>query len=78
VLCARFPSIELLRFTNSGKEANLMAVSVARAITKQSKLVFVPGFFGAGYFRFTMLEACLASQSPCLLGKVVFIKKAVP
>ena len=26
-ICARFPSIELVRFTNSGTEANLMAVS---------------------------------------------------
>ena len=32
-ICARFPSIELVRFTNSGTEANLMAVSAARAIT---------------------------------------------
>src|SRR5205814_10025930 len=30
-ICDRFPSIELVRFTNSGTEANLMAVAAARA-----------------------------------------------
>src|SRR5205823_7644933 len=37
-ICARFPSIELVRFTNSGTEANLMAVSAARAITGRPKI----------------------------------------
>src|SRR5207302_471667 len=31
-ICDRFPSIDLVRFTNSGTEANLMAVSAARAL----------------------------------------------
>ena len=53
VICARFPSIELVRFTNSGTEANLMAVSAARAITGRSKtLVFNGGYHGGIlYFR---------------------------
>ena len=38
-ICARFPSIELVRFTNSGTEANLMAVSAARAITGRPKIL---------------------------------------
>lgn len=29
VLCARFPSLDLVRFTNSGTEANLIAVATA-------------------------------------------------
>jgi len=44
---ARFPSIELLRFCNSGTEANLMAVSLARAVTGREKvLVFAGGYHG--------------------------------
>src|SRR6516225_11911136 len=44
-ICTRFPSIELVRFTNSGTEANLMAVSAARAITGRPKiLVFTGGY----------------------------------
>ena len=47
VICDRFPSIELVRFTNSGTEANLMAVAAARAITGRDKvLVFKGGYHG--------------------------------
>ncbi len=50
-VCARFPSIELVRFTNSGTEANLMAVSAARAITGRPKiLVFGGGYHGGGFY----------------------------
>src|SRR5438034_4653356 len=46
-VCDRFPSIELVRFTNSGTEANLMAVSLARAVTGRNKiLVFHGGYHG--------------------------------
>ena len=31
---ARFPSIDLIRFTNSGTEANLLALSAVRALTR--------------------------------------------
>src|SRR5215467_11473893 len=46
-ICARFPSIELVRFTNSGTEANLMAVSAARAITGRPKILVFAGETGA-------------------------------
>ena len=50
-ICARFPSIELVRFTNSGTEANLMALSAARAITARDKiLVFAGGYHGAVFY----------------------------
>jgi glutamate-1-semialdehyde 2,1-aminomutase len=50
-ICARFPSIELVRFTNSGTEANLMAVSAARAVTGRSKvLVFAGGYHGSVFY----------------------------
>ncbi|MGE0700489.1 MAG: aspartate aminotransferase family protein, partial [Hyphomicrobiaceae bacterium] len=50
---ARFPSMERVRFTNSGTEGNLMAVSLARAFTKRTKvLVFTGGYHGGVlYFR---------------------------
>ena len=44
---ARFPSIDLIRFTNSGTESNLMALVTARAITGRSHiLVFESGYHG--------------------------------
>ena len=51
-VCARFPSIELVRFTNSGTEANLMAVSLARAVTGRSKVLVFQGGYHGGVFYF--------------------------
>jgi glutamate-1-semialdehyde 2,1-aminomutase len=48
LVCARFPSIDLVRFTNSGTEANLMAINTARAATKREAiLVFEGGYHGS-------------------------------
>lgn len=44
---ARFPAMERVRFTNSGTEANLMAVSTARATTgRDAVMVFKGGYHG--------------------------------
>jgi len=43
----RIASIESLRFTNSGTEANLMAIAAAKAFTGRSKvMVFIGGYHG--------------------------------
>jgi glutamate-1-semialdehyde 2,1-aminomutase len=47
LLVARFPSLEQLRFTNSGTEANLMALALATHHTGRSKVVvFANGYHG--------------------------------
>ncbi len=51
-ICARFPSVERVRFTNSGTEANLMALSAARAITGRSKILVFDGAYHGGVFLF--------------------------
>jgi len=51
-ICDRFPSIELVRFTNSGTEANLMAVSGARALTGRDKILVFNGGYHGGVFYF--------------------------
>jgi glutamate-1-semialdehyde 2,1-aminomutase len=46
-VCSRF-GLERVRFTNSGTEANLMAISLARVFTKRPKvMVFDGGYHGA-------------------------------
>jgi glutamate-1-semialdehyde 2,1-aminomutase len=52
IICARFPSIELVRFTNSGTEANLMAITVARAFTGRKKVMVFEGGYHGGIFTF--------------------------
>ena len=49
LVCERFtPAMELVRFTNSGTEANMMAVATAMAWTGRNKiLVFRGGYHGA-------------------------------
>ncbi len=43
----RFPAVERVRFCNSGTEANIMALSAARAVTRRPKvLVFSEGYHG--------------------------------
>ena len=47
IVCDRFPSIDLVRFTNSGTEANLMAIGTAVAVTGRKRvLVFEGGYHG--------------------------------
>lgn len=49
----RFPSIDLLRFTNSGTEANLMALSTMRALQpKRPRVMVFDGGYHGGVFYF--------------------------
>ena len=52
LVCARFPSIERVRFTNSGTEANLMAVSAARVFSGRSRLLVFEGAYHGGLLSF--------------------------
>ena len=52
-VCRRFPTMERLRFTNSGTEANLMAVAAARAATGREALVVFDGGYHGGLLSFS-------------------------
>jgi glutamate-1-semialdehyde 2,1-aminomutase len=51
-VCDRFPSIERIRFTNSGTEANLMAIATACAFTRRRKVMAFKGGYHGGVFTF--------------------------
>src|SRR5216683_2135948 len=68
-ICARFPSIELVRFTNSGTEANLMAVAAARAITGRPKILVFAGGYHGGVFYFRSHGSPLNAPFDYLLGR---------
>jgi glutamate-1-semialdehyde 2,1-aminomutase len=51
-LCGRLPSLEQVRFTNSGTEANLMAVSAARVFTGRPRLLVFNGGYHGGLLTF--------------------------
>ena len=52
LVCDRFPSIEQVRFTNSGTEANLMAVQLARHATGRDRVVAFDGAYHGGLLYF--------------------------
>ncbi len=52
LLCDRFPSIEQLRFCNSGTESNIMALSTARIATGRSKFLAFNGAYHGGVMVF--------------------------
>jgi glutamate-1-semialdehyde 2,1-aminomutase len=52
LLSERFPSIEQIRFTNSGTEANLMAINLARHTTGRDRVVVFDGAYHGGLLYF--------------------------
>src|SRR5690606_34030554 len=59
LICRRFPSIELVRFANSGTEANLFAISMSRAITGKDKVVVFEGGYHGGVFTFGLQRSAM-------------------
>lgn len=54
LICERFASIELVRFANSGTEANLYAISAAKAISGKPEVVVFEGGYHGGVFTFAV------------------------
>jgi len=52
LICARFPGVEQVRFTNSGTEANLMALGTAVHVTGRSGVVVFEGGYHGGVLSF--------------------------
>ena len=52
LVCARFPSVDRVRFCNSGTEANLMAIGLARAVTGRAKVLVFEGAYHGGVLFF--------------------------
>jgi glutamate-1-semialdehyde 2,1-aminomutase len=66
---ARFPSVDLLRFTNSGTEANLMALSTARALRPgRSRIMVFDGGYHGGVFNFRGRSAPLNAPFDWLIA----------
>ncbi|HYF09069.1 MAG TPA: aminotransferase class III-fold pyridoxal phosphate-dependent enzyme, partial [Acetobacteraceae bacterium] len=52
IICGRFPSVELVRFTNSSTEANIMALAGARGFTGRTRIMAFRGGYHGGVFTF--------------------------
>ena len=51
-ICTRFPSIDLVRFCNSGTEANLLALSLCRAVRERTAMLTFTGAYHGGILHF--------------------------
>ncbi|HWL89067.1 MAG TPA: aminotransferase class III-fold pyridoxal phosphate-dependent enzyme [Polyangiaceae bacterium] len=51
-VCARFPFIESVRFTNSGTEANLLALATAKVATRRTKVLVFDGAYHGSVLSF--------------------------
>lgn len=69
LICERFPSCELVRFCNSGTEANLMALSAAREITGRSRFLAFKGGYHGGVLCFTPSASAMNIPYPFVLGE---------
>ncbi len=52
LICGRFPSVDQVRFTNSGTEANIMALAGARGFTGRTEIMAFRGGYHGGVFTF--------------------------
>lgn len=64
----RFPAMELVRFCNSGTEANLLAIGAARAVTGKSKVLIFDSAYHGGLFSFGAKPAPLNAPIPYVMS----------
>ncbi|MDH3734216.1 MAG: aminotransferase class III-fold pyridoxal phosphate-dependent enzyme [Gemmatimonadota bacterium] len=64
LMCERFPAVERVRFTNSGTEANLMALSLARVATGRDAVLVCDGGYHGGVLDFASVDRRLNVPFP--------------
>jgi len=65
----RFHSMDLLRFTNSGTEANLMAVMASRIVAKREVVMVFAGGYHGGVFHFGGGGSPVNAPFPYVVGR---------
>jgi glutamate-1-semialdehyde 2,1-aminomutase len=68
LLTARFPALELVRFTNSGTEANILALQTARAVSGQSEVLVFEGSYHGSVLSFGPYGRELNVPMPWVMG----------
>jgi len=73
----RFPAMELLRFCNSGTEANLLAMSAARAASGKDAIMVFEGAYHGSLFTFSHGASPLNMPIPVIMSRYNDAAKAV-
>jgi glutamate-1-semialdehyde 2,1-aminomutase len=78
LLKGRFPSCELLRFCNSGTEANLMALVTARAVTGREAIMVFEGGYHGGVLKFAKGGSPINVPFPLAIGQYNDLEATLP
>lgn len=79
LIVSAMPAMELVRFTNSGTEAILSAIRLARAVTQRSKIVQCAGaHHGSADVLLAQLSLALTPDAAASAGQVVASSPGVP
>ncbi|MCP5367517.1 MAG: aminotransferase class III-fold pyridoxal phosphate-dependent enzyme [Hyphomicrobiales bacterium] len=76
-VCERFPSIDLVRFTNSGTEANLMALGAARAHTGRDRILVMDGGYHGGVLYFGSRNSPVNAPFDLVFGRFNDIERTL-
>ncbi len=68
LVCARFPSVEQVRFTTSGTEGNILAMVTARAVTGKDSIMVFEGAYHGGTIYFGREAAPIAVPFPFVIA----------
>ncbi len=68
-ICARIPSIDKVRFCNSGSEATLFTLSALRAGSGRDKVMAFEGSYHGGFLNFAQAGVSLNAPFPYLMGR---------
>ncbi len=69
LMCARFPSLDLVRFCNSGTEGNLFCMSAARMHTGRDKILVFNGAYHGGVFYFGKVKPPINAPFPWVISR---------
>ena len=69
IICERFPSVDLIRFCNSGSEANLMAGATARAATGRDRIMVFNGGYHGSFLSFAGGAGPLNAPVPAVVAE---------
>ena len=67
-LCARIPSLDKVRFCNSGSEATLFTLSALRGISDRQRVMAFEGSYHGGFLNFSYPGASLNAPFPFVMG----------
>ena len=68
LLTGRFPSLDMVRFTNSGTEANILALQTARAVTEKNEVLAFEGSYHGSVLSFGAYGRELNVPLPWVMG----------